>query len=216
MDAGQSMSFPGSKEGKLEGSKETTPLLCANSSIDEALDRVGLGFFHVILIIVTGWALASDSVEVLCIGFVSPQLSDNSTNPDLALRPTSVLTHTHTHTHSHTHARADLHTHIHIHTRTNTHTHAHTHTHTHIHIYTYARTHTHTHTHIQLEEGFLDGVIFAGMKVGGYFWGSFSDIVGRRSCLNTSLTVNALFGFAFALSPHYIAFLFFRFMSGVG
>ncbi len=64
MDAGKSMSFPGSKEGKLEGSEETTPLLRANSSIDEALDRVGLGFFHVILIIVTGWALASDSVHI--------------------------------------------------------------------------------------------------------------------------------------------------------
>ncbi len=139
------MSFPGSKEGKLEGSEETTPLLCANSSIDEALDRVGLGFFHVILIIVTGWALASDSVEVLCIGFVSPQLSDNSTNPDLALRPTSVLTHTHTHTHSHTHTHTHALTYTHTYTRTQTHTHAHTHTH--IHIRTHSHTYTHTHTY---------------------------------------------------------------------
>ena len=62
----------------------------------------------------------------------------------------------------------------------------------------------------------MDGVIFAGMMVGGYFWGSWSDIVGRRSCLITSLTVNALFGLASSLSPTYATFLFFRFMSGVG
>ena len=52
--------------------------------------------------------------------------------------------------------------------------------------------------------------------MGGYFWGSLSDVIGRRSCLITSLTVNAVFGFASSLSPHYVAFLVFRFMSGVG
>ena len=59
-------------------------------------------------------------------------------------------------------------------------------------------------------------MIFAGMMVGGYSWGSFSDIVGRRSSLITSLTVNVVFGFASSLSPNYVAFLVFRFMSGVG
>ncbi|XP_064387785.1 synaptic vesicle glycoprotein 2C-like [Halichondria panicea] len=151
------MAFPGDKDDKLPA-EETSPLINTrgNGGIDEALDKIGIGFFHVILILVTGWALASDSVEILCIGFVSPQLADSNTNPDLALKPSSV------------------------------------------------------------EEGILDGVIFAGMMVGGYFWGSISDIVGRRSCLITSLTVNGIFGFASSLSPHYIAFLFFRFMSGVG
>ena len=100
-----------------------------------------------------------------------------------------------------------------IRTINTTHTH-HTHPHT---LTTHTPTHTHTHTTpTQVEEGILDGVIFAGMMVGGYFWGSISDIVGRRSCLITSLTVNGIFGFASSLSPHYIAFLFFRFMSGVG
>lgn len=122
---------------KLDGAgEEDSPLLnkrpaSSNSEIDEALDRVGLGFFHVILIIVTGWALASDSVEVLCIGFVSPQLSDIRTNPDLALKPTSVRTRTHTHrSTSHTHMHARTHTHNH---RLG-HMHAHTHKQTHMHI----------------------------------------------------------------------------------
>ena len=72
---------------------EDTPLLSSTKrsvNIEEALDSVGVGFFHVILILVTGWALASDSVEVLCIGFVSPQLTSNITNPDLALKPSKV------------------------------------------------------------------------------------------------------------------------------
>lgn len=69
---------------------------------------------------------------------------------------------------------------------------------------------------MQVEEGILDAIIFLGMMVGGYFWGSWSDVVGRRSCLITSLTVNGLFGFASALSPNYPLFLVFRFFSGVG
>ena len=68
----------------------------------------------------------------------------------------------------------------------------------------------------QLEEGALDAIIFLGMMFGGYFWGSWSDVVGRRSCLITSLTVNGLFGFASALAPTYTWFLFFRFGSAVG
>ncbi len=53
--------------------------------LDEALESVGVGFFHFLLIFVAGWALASDSVEVQCISFVTPQLSVNSTEPDHAL-----------------------------------------------------------------------------------------------------------------------------------
>ena len=68
----------------------------------------------------------------------------------------------------------------------------------------------------QVEEGALDAIIFLGMMFGGYFWGSWSDIVGRRSCLITSLTVNGVFGFASALAPTYSLFLVFRFFSGIG
>lgn len=69
---------------------------------------------------------------------------------------------------------------------------------------------------LKVEEGALDAIIFLGMMFGGYFWGSWSDIVGRRSCLITSLTVNGLFGMASALAPTYSLFLVFRFGSGVG
>lgn len=56
-------------------------------NFDEALDCQGVGLFHVVLILVAGWALASDSVEVQCVSFVTPQLD---TNPDKALRPDNV------------------------------------------------------------------------------------------------------------------------------
>ena len=125
----------------------------APRKFDIALESVGLGFFHVLLIVVTGWALASDSVEVQCISFVTPQLDGQD---DHDLNPSSV------------------------------------------------------------QEGALDAIIFLGMMVGGYFWGSWSDVVGRRSCLIASLTFNGVFGLASAFSPNYPWFLVFRFFSGVG
>lgn len=66
---------------------EKTPLLGKLSNLDEALDSTGVGFFHLLLILVAGWALASDSVEVQCISFVTPQLGDD---PDHDLRPSDV------------------------------------------------------------------------------------------------------------------------------
>ncbi len=72
---------------------EREPLVKKNGAIrtfDDALDNPGVGFFHVVLILVAGWALASDSVEVQCVSFVTPQLSDKCANPDDALRPTDV------------------------------------------------------------------------------------------------------------------------------
>ena len=41
------------------------------------LDSIGYGFFHFILLLVAGWALASDSVEILCISFISPAAQDD-------------------------------------------------------------------------------------------------------------------------------------------
>lgn len=140
---------------------DTTTLLkrdaCEHAAKPHKLDavlenKVGVGFFHVVLTLVTGWALASDSVEVQCISFVTPKLANETSS----LRPTKV------------------------------------------------------------QEGLLDAIIFLGMMVGGYVWGSFSDVVGRRTCLVTSLAVNGLFGLASAFSPTYVLFLFFRFWSGVG
>ena len=72
---------------------EKSPLLEESNKIvglDQALDSAGVGFFHFLLVIVAGWALASDSVEVQCISFVTPQLTSADANPDKALRPTDV------------------------------------------------------------------------------------------------------------------------------
>ena len=59
-----------SEDSKFSPS-EHSPLLSSVSkraqTIDEALESTGVGFFHFILILVTGWALASDSVEVYCV-----------------------------------------------------------------------------------------------------------------------------------------------------
>lgn len=135
--------------GGKEGEEAPQP---RSKLLDEILDRTGYGLFHVILILVAGWALASDSVEVQCVSFVAPVLEANSSD----LHPTN------------------------------------------------------------LEVGMLDSVIFLGMLVGGYVWGVWSDMVGRRTCLITSLSVNGLFGFASSLSPNFPIFLVLRFGSGIG
>ena len=73
------------------GKKETAPLLSSGGGgrdqvpFEEALEGVGVGVFHVILLFVAGWALASDSVEVQCISFVTPKLDTDS-----LLHPTKV------------------------------------------------------------------------------------------------------------------------------
>ena len=133
--------------------KRTSEQAAKPQVLDAVLEnKVGVGFFHVILTLAAGWALASDSVEVQCISFAIPKLA----NETASLRPTKV------------------------------------------------------------QEGVLDAIIFLGMMVGGYVWGAFSDVVGRRTCLITSLCVNGAFGLASAFSPSYGLFLFFRFWSGVG
>ena len=62
----------------------------------------------------------------------------------------------------------------------------------------------------------LSSIIFLGMLFGSYFWGSLSDLSGRRSTLLISLTVNGVFGLCSAFAPNYSVFLVFRFLSGFG
>ena len=83
-----------SLRGPRRGSSgEKTPLLAATGSedaaslqegnlrsFDEALESVGHGVFHLILVLVSGWAIASDSVEIQCISFVTPQLDAGTGN----------------------------------------------------------------------------------------------------------------------------------------
>ena len=66
------------------------------------------------------------------------------------------------------------------------------------------------------QNGLLSSVIFIGMLIGGYAWGSIADITGRRSTLVSSLSVNGVFGALSAFSPNFYVLLLFRFISGIG
>ena len=89
MEASEVVAYRGS--GKTQKSLEETPLLSdgtnlppgkkygsAEEAFDAALSRVPVGPFHVFLIAVCGWAIASDSVEIQCISFVTPQLDSSN------------------------------------------------------------------------------------------------------------------------------------------
>lgn len=66
------------------------------------------------------------------------------------------------------------------------------------------------------DKGWLNAIIFVGMMVGGYFWGSMADKFGRRSVLMGSLTVNGLGGLISSTSQVFWLFLIMRFVSGIG
>ena len=68
----------------------------------------------------------------------------------------------------------------------------------------------------EAQNAWLSSIIFLGMLFGSYLWGTLADLVGRRSTLLTSLTVNGVFGMVSAFSPNYVFFLFCRFLSGLG
>ena len=65
-------------------------------------------------------------------------------------------------------------------------------------------------------KGNLSLILFVGMMLGGYIWGSLGDIFGRRNILINAMLVNAAAGFASSFSQDYYVFLFLRFLSGVG
>ena len=66
------------------------------------------------------------------------------------------------------------------------------------------------------QNGLLSSIIFVGMLIGGYGWGSMADITGRRSTLIASLTFNSVFGFLSSFSPNFTVLLLLRFLSGIG
>ena len=70
--------------------------------------------------------------------------------------------------------------------------------------------------YISLRESALSVIIFIGMMVGGYAWGSLSDLTGRRRALLMSLTLNGAAGVVSSLWRNYFFFLFCRFISGIG
>lgn len=66
------------------------------------------------------------------------------------------------------------------------------------------------------EKGWLNAMVFFGMMLGGYIWGSLGDVFGRRRVLQVSLLVNAGAGFASAFMQNFAGFITLRFISGLG
>ncbi|XP_071479724.1 synaptic vesicle glycoprotein 2C-like [Diadema antillarum] len=118
-------------------------------SYSEAVNALGSGRFHAVLLIVCGWANISDSAEILSVSFLLPQASK-----------TMGIT--------------------------------------------------------SFEKGLLTSVVFVGMLVGGFVWGSLADVQGRRQTLVVSLGCNAIFGLLSSLCQNFWLFLAMRFMSGLG
>ena len=67
-----------------------------------------------------------------------------------------------------------------------------------------------------LQKGWLAGMIFAGMMIGGWVWGALSDRFGRRPCLMWCLLINGMGGIVSSIAPNFLAILLCRFISGIG
>ncbi|ESO91025.1 hypothetical protein LOTGIDRAFT_191516 [Lottia gigantea] len=118
---------------------------------EEGISQTGYGKFHVFLVLLCGWAVSSDAVEVLSVSFLIPSASCSN---DLNLSSS--------------------------------------------------------------DKGWLNAIVFVGMMVGGYFWGSLADSVGRRSVLMWSLSLNGIGALLSSTSQVFWLFLLFRLISGIG
>ncbi|KAJ8273614.1 hypothetical protein GJAV_G00103610 [Gymnothorax javanicus] len=65
-------------------------------------------------------------------------------------------------------------------------------------------------------KGMLGLIVYLGMMVGAFLWGSLADRIGRRQCLLMSLSINSVFAFFSSFVQGYSTFLFCRLLSGVG
>ncbi|CAK1580938.1 unnamed protein product [Parnassius mnemosyne] len=63
-------------------------------------------------------------------------------------------------------------------------------------------------------KGWLNSIIFIGMMVGAYAWGSVADSVGRKRVLIAISVVNGLAIVASSFSQNYELFMLFRFING--
>lgn len=63
-------------------------------------------------------------------------------------------------------------------------------------------------------KGWLNSIIFIGMMVGAYFWGSIADTVGRKKVLIVISFMNAICIVASSFSQSYALFMVFRFLNG--
>jgi len=116
---------------------------------EEAVLKTGYGKFHYILLLICGWANASDAIEIICISFLLPS-AECDLNLDSQMK------------------------------------------------------------------GQLSAILFVGMMIGGYIWGSLGDSIGRRNCLMYAMILNALAGAGSGLAQEFYTFLIMRFISGVG
>jgi MFS transporter, VNT family, synaptic vesicle glycoprotein 2 len=64
------------------------------------------------------------------------------------------------------------------------------------------------------KKGWLNCIIFVGMMVGAYFWGSIADSLGRKRVLIVISIMNALCIVISSFSQTYEFFMFFRFLNG--
>lgn len=65
-------------------------------------------------------------------------------------------------------------------------------------------------------KGWLSAILFIGMLIGGYCWGSVGDTLGRRKTLIIAMAVNTVFGIGSSLSQGKATFFAMRFFSGLG
>ncbi|KAL3179780.1 hypothetical protein MRX96_037763 [Rhipicephalus microplus] len=65
-------------------------------------------------------------------------------------------------------------------------------------------------------KGWLGGVSFIGMMIGGLLWGNLADKMGRRRTLLSALLTNALFSVITTFMPTYGLFTVTRLCSGIG
>ena len=65
-------------------------------------------------------------------------------------------------------------------------------------------------------KGWLSAILFIGMLIGGYCWGSVGDTLGRRKTLIIAMAVNTIFGIGSSLSQGKATFFAMRFFSGLG
>jgi len=66
------------------------------------------------------------------------------------------------------------------------------------------------------DKGWLSAILFIGMLIGGYIWGSVGDVLGRRKTLIIAMVVNAVFGIGSSLVQQKWQFFVMRFFSGLG
>lgn len=116
---------------------------------DELLDSCNVGRYHIYLLLLCGWANASDAIEIMSASFILP----NATI-DLSLTDT--------------------------------------------------------------RKGILGGIIFAGMMLGGYIWGTLADKQGRLKCLIGALLLNSFGGILASISSSYWILVLCRLVSGLG